>query len=345
MQIIVAILVFGIIIAIHEFGHFIVAKRCGIKVNEFAIGMGPAIFKRQKGETLYSLRLFPIGGFCAMEGEDESSNDERSFGNKSIPKKIAVLVAGAVMNILLGFILVVLMISMSGTILTSRVASFTDSAASSQSGLQVDDEIVKINNMHIFDTNDLLYQLQTDTDGEVSMLVRRNGEKVQLPAVKFNIRPATDDTKQQISIDFKVKAEKINFFTVIKASFNKTISIGRLIWISLVDLLQGKYGFNDLSGPVGIVGAIGSAITVSESLMDKFLNLISLASFITINVGIFNLLPLPALDGGRIFCRIIEAVIRRPIKPQVEQVIHFAGLAALMLLMVVVTFNDVSKLF
>ena len=345
MQIIIAVLVFGVIIAVHEFGHFIVAKRCGIRVNEFAIGMGPAIFKKQKGETLYALRLFPIGGYCAMEGEDAESQDDRAFNNKPILHRIAVLVAGAAMNIILGFILVVIIVSSSNTVLSSKVAAFTEGSTSAETGLQLGDEIIKINNMRIFDANDIVYQLQTDTDAVVNMQVLRNGTKTNLSNIKFAVKPATEDSKQQIIIDFKVKAMEKTFGTVIQSSLKKTVSTARLIWISLTDLMRGRYGFNELSGPVGIVGAIGSAITVSQSMQDKILNVLSLASFITINVGIFNLLPLPALDGGRILCRVIEAIIRKPIKPQVEQVIHFVGLATLLLLMVIVTFNDVLKLF
>lgn len=346
MKIIIAILVFGIIIAVHEFGHFIVAKRCGIKVNEFAIGMGPAIFKKQKGETLYSLRIFPVGGYCAMEGEDAESQDNRAFNNKPILQRIAVLVAGAVMNILLGFIIVVIMISTSGSLISTTIASFNETATSSNTGLKVDDQILKINGMTIFDANtDIPYKLTTDTDGIVSMRVLRDGKKVDLTNIKFAIQPATDNAKQQIIFDFKVRPEEKNVFTVLEYSIKKTASVARLIWISLVDLLKGKYGFNELSGPVGIVGVIGTAISVQETFAEKMQTIMSLAAFITINVGIFNLLPLPALDGGRIFCRLIEAVIRKRIKPEVEQIIHFVGLALLLLLMVAVTFNDVFKLF
>lgn len=345
MQILLAVIIFGIIIAVHEFGHFIVAKRCGIRVNEFSIGMGPAIFKKQKGETLYSLRCFPIGGFCAMEGEDEDSSDERAFNNKPLLHRIAVLVAGAFMNIVLGFILVTILTSTAATLFSTTVGGFADGAKSAQTGLMEGDKILKMNNMRIFDTNDIAYQLQTDDDGVMQMEVLRNGVKTDLPQVTFHLKQASGETKQQIVIDFKVQRLEKNFATVVQQSFNKTISIGRLIWISLVDLLRGRFDFNEISGPVGIVTAIGSAISVGENLLEKVQTLLSLASFITINVGIFNLLPLPALDGGRIFCRIIEAVIRRRINPKVEGVIHFAGLALLILLMIAVTFNDVIKLF
>ncbi len=344
MNIIIAIIVFGIIIAVHEFGHFIVAKKCGIKVNEFSIGMGPAILKKQKGETLYSLRLFPIGGFCAMEGEDGDSSDERAFGNKPIPQRIAVLVAGAFMNLLLGLILVILLTSMSERLISTKIATFSDNASSKQSGLKIDDTILKINGMQIFDANDIMYALTTDTDGIVSMQVERDNKKVNLENIKFELKPATDSSKQQIVFDFKVYPVQKTPISVIEHSFKSYASYARLIWISLVDLIKGKYGFNDLTGPVGIVSAIGNTISIQASLIDKIRSLISLAAFISINVGIFNLLPLPALDGGRIFCRLIEAVIRKKIKPEIEAIIHFAGLALLILLMIAVTFNDVAKL-
>ncbi len=345
MKIIIAIIVFGVIIAVHEFGHFIVAKKCGIKVNEFAIGMGPAIFKKQKGETKYSLRIFPIGGFCAMEGEDADSTDERAFHNQTTIKKIAVLVAGAVMNILLGFVIILIMVSTGEKIGSSTIASFDKNATSSETGLKIDDKILKINGMKIFVDTDIIYQFTNDTDGIFKMEVLRDGEKIQLNNVKFVTKSATDISKQQIVIDFKIYSVDKTFLSVLDFSVKKTASVARLIWISLIDLLSGKYGFNELSGPVGIVNVIGTAMSQGQNFIENLRMVLNLTIFITINVGIFNLLPLPALDGGRIVFRIAEGITKKRLKPETEGMIHFIGLAALMLLMVVVTFNDISKLF
>lgn len=345
MNIVIALVVFGIIIAVHEFGHFIVAKLCGVRVNEFSIGMGPAIFKKQKSETLYSLRLLPIGGFCAMEGEDSESTDERQFSNKKTWQQILVLVAGAVMNILLGFIILIIMTSTGGDIVSTTVSGFHDSSTSSNSGLMVGDKILKVNGMSTFIDSDIVYKLVTDTDGIVSMQVLRNNTKVELEEVKFKTIAGNEEEKQKIVIDFKVLPIEKSFLSVLDYSVNKTISVSRQIWISLVDLVSGKYGFNDLSGPVGIVGAIGSAMESAPTFSENLRMVMTLVVFITINVGIFNLLPLPALDGGRIVIRIIEAIVGKKIKPEKEGIIHFVGLAILMLLMVAVTFNDIAKIF
>lgn len=339
MKILIAVLVFGVIIAFHEFGHFIVAKLCGIRVNEFAIGMGPAIFKKQKGETLYALRLLPIGGFCAMEGEDSESSDEGAFRNKGFWKKTAVLVAGAFMNLVLGFIIVLIMLSTAEYLVSTKISTFDKNAESAASGLMVDDEIKKINGVSIWTDRDVVYQLLNDTDGVVSMVVLRDGEKVNLDEVRFKTGRNEQTGKQTIEIDFKVYRVRNSVSAIISGTFRETASVARLIWISLIDLISGKYGFNELSGPVGIVGAIGEATTYG------WRSLMQMVVFITVNVGVFNLLPLPALDGGRIVFCAISAITKKEIKPETEGTIHFIGLALLMLLMVAVTFNDIRKLF
>ncbi len=348
MKILIALLVFELIIVIHEFGHFIVAKLCGVKVNEFSIGLGPAIIKKQKGETLYALRVVPFGGYCAMEGEDSESDkdDERSFNNKSIPKRFAILIAGITMNLLLGFILLVIYTVITAPITSTTVSKFeTENAASHVSGLQIGDEIVSINGMHIFTDMDMSYQFQNDDDGIFDMVVVRDGEKVELKDVKF------DYNDKKMHIDFFVKPVEANFFTVTSYAFRHTVTDGRLIYITLADMIRGKYKLSDLSGPVGIVNVIGDVIE-SETSEEEGINwrglfeqLLSLASFITINVGLFNLLPLPALDGGRLLFLIIEAVRRKPIPREKEGMIHLIGMAVILLLMVIVTVSDVIKLF
>jgi len=345
MSIIIAILVFGIIIAIHELGHFLVAKSCDVKINGFSLGMGPAILKKQKGETLYALRLFPIGGFVAMEGEDDSSDDERALSKKKVSQRIAITVAGAVMNVILGLIVVVILTLMSKYIVSNEVGQFADNSLSAQTGLQLGDKIVNINGMSIFTEMDWSYKLQSDEDGIYDMQVIRNGEKVNLENVQLQTTVG-EDGKLSIHRDFKVKGYKKNIGNVVTYSFKKTASIGRLVWLTLGDLVTGKYKFNDLSGPVGIVGAIGTTMQpdVSTNYYEMVQNLLMLVAFITINVGIFNLLPLPALDGGRIVFLVIEAVRGKPVKPEHEGMVHFVGLALLMILMIAVSFNDIFKL-
>ncbi len=352
VSIIIAILVFGIIIIVHEFGHFITAKKSGVKVNEFAIGMGPKLFSKQHGETRYSLRLLPIGGYCSMEGEDRTSGDERAFCNKSVSKRIIIVAAGALMNLILGFIFIVIMTSLTDAYPSTKISWFEEDASSQQSGLQVGDRVININGMHIFTDTDFMYQLQSDKDGVFDMTVVRNGEKKNLKNVKFNIaeeKGANGKKSSSLHIDFKVAPIERGFFSIISQSWRRSVSYARLIWISLGDLITGQYKINDLSGPVGIVTAISDVVsneTTNSGInwTELFENLLSMASLISINVGIFNLLPLPALDGGRLIFLIVEGIRRKPVSPEKEGVVHFIGLALLMLLMLYVTFNDIFKL-
>lgn len=352
VSIIIAILVFGIIIIVHEFGHFIAAKKSGVRVNEFAIGMGPKLLSKQHGETRYSLRLLPIGGFCSMEGEDQSSDDERAFCRKSVIKRIIIVIAGALMNLILGFIFIVVMISLTDTYASTTVSWFEENASSQSSGLKVGDQVVNINGMHIFTDTDFAYQLQSDKDGVFDMTVIRDGDKKNLKNIKFSMTKSANSSSGKSSslhIDFKVKPIERSFKSVVSQSWRRSVSYSRLIWISLGDLLTGQYKINDLSGPVGIVSAISDVVsneTTDRGInwIELFQNLLSMAALISINVGIFNLLPLPALDGGRLIFLIIEGIRRKPMSPEKEGVVHFVGLALLMMLMIYVTFNDVIKL-
>lgn len=346
MKILFALILFEVIILIHEFGHFIVAKKCGVKVNEFAIGMGPALLKKQKGETLYALRLFPIGGYCSMEGEDEESSDSRAFCKKSVPKRMAIVIAGIVMNLILGFVLLIIYTSLSAPITSTTISKFeSENARSHVTGLEEGDRIVKINGMRIFTDMDISYQFQNDKDGVFDMTVLRNGEKTELKGVTLD----TDD--KLLHIDFLVEPIEATPLTVISQSFKQGVTYSRLIYISLADLVTGKYSIRDLSGPVGIVDVIGDVIdseTDKETGIDwRALSeqMLSLGAFITINIGLFNLLPLPALDGGRLIFLIIEAIRKKPVSAEKEGMVHFIGLAALMLLMVIVTVSDIVKIF
>lgn len=356
MGIIIAIIVFGIIIAIHEAGHFAAAKLCGVKVNEFALGMGPAIFKFKKGETTYALRILPIGGFCSMEGEDQDSDDDRAFGKKPVWKRLIIVAAGAIMNLILGFILIIVMVSTQDAITSTTIHSFAENgvsgtaegsvATSHATGLEAGDKIIKINGMRIFTATDISYQFQNDADGVFEMEVERDGERVTLPAVEF------DKTGDTIHIDFIVVGQTVNFTSAMHESGAQFATYSRLIWISFADLVTGKYKLNDLSGPVGIVDVIGDVVESQRDEESHKINwdqlwsqILNIAAFITINVGIFNLIPFPALDGGRIFFLLIEAVRRKKIDPEKEGMVHFIGLALLMLLMLVITVKDVIKLF
>lgn len=344
LKYILAILIFGVIIFIHEFGHFFTAKLCKIRVNKFAVGMGPKLLKKQIGETEYSLRLIPVGGFCAMEGEDESgeNDSEYSFNKKPVWQRIIVISAGAFMNLVLGFVLVVVMCCMSNAVPSTIVSDFSKesdviSAESYESGLRIGDKIIEMNGMKIFTTSDLSYQLSSDNE-KYDIVVKRNGEKVELNDVIFFSE--TDNSK----IDFRIKPLSKNPINILSYSIKETVSMGRLIWISLVDLVTGQYSVSDLSGPVGLVSAIGDAADAGENIKESALTLINLSVLITINLGIFNLLPIPGLDGGRLLFLIIEAIRRKPVKPEHEGMVHLIGMGLLMVLIVVITFSDIKKL-
>lgn len=350
-MLILAIIAFCVIIIIHEMGHFFAAKVCGIKVDEFSLGMGPRIFVKRGKETLYTIKLLPIGGSVQM-GEDEESSDPRSFRNKPVWQRIIVLVAGPLMNLILGVIICAIALIVSGRVVTSEIGGFRGDEPVSSQFLQAGDEIVEINGLSIWSSMDISYALQNSAQKAsdnaefitYDFKVRRDGEIVTLNNVKF-AASSGENGKTGVVLDFYVIAHKTDFGNVFVYSFKEAATYGRLVWISLIDLISGTYGLNDLSGPVGVVSAITQTASASADMRINFTNLLSMIALITINLGIFNLLPIPALDGSRILFLIIELFRRKPMKPEHEGIVHFIGFAALMILMVVVTFNDIVKLF
>ena len=253
LLIIIGILLFELIILIHEGGHFVTAKLCGVKVNEFALGMGPKLIKFKKGETLYSLRLFPIGGFCAMEGEDSESEDERAFVNKKVWQRIIIVVAGAVMNIILGLVLMMITLAPNKYFASSTVAVFADNATSSQQ-LKVGDEIKEINGYDIITSTDMSFAFATAKSNKLSMTVKRDGEYVNLTDVQ--LPTVESDGKEILQLDFKVAAIENNFGTLMSQTFLSTVSTVRMVWASLAGLVTGQFGLNEVSGPVGMTSAI-----------------------------------------------------------------------------------------
>lgn len=330
--ILITILIFAVIIFIHECGHFAAAKLCKVRVNEFALGMGPTLFHFGKGETRYALRLFPIGGFVSMEGEDGGSGDPRAFCNQKVWKRILIVCAGAFMNLVLGFIVVLLMTIPSDRLPSMTVAQFYENASTEATGLQAGDEILRVNGRSIWVDSDLIYTLSTDEDGVVDMVVWRDGEKVELSDVAFTTQDGT------LVIDFTVQGVPANLPNVLSYSFRKTASIGRLVWIAVGQLITGQSSINELSGPIGTAQAIGQAVSAGLSTV------MYLFAFITINVGIFNILPLPALDGGRLIFLLFELITRRRIKPEHEAYVHFAGFVLLILLIIFVSYHDIVNL-
>ena len=311
-------------IFIHELGHFLTAKFSGIQVNEFALGMGPTLFSFTRGGTKYGLRLFPIGGFVSMEGEDEESEEAGSFTKAPVGNRILVTVAGAVMNLLLGFVVLVCVVCSQQLISTRTVAEFYEGSSTQQSGLQVGDTIVAVNGRRCFIANDIIYEFARTQQGQADLTVLRDGKRVQLDNVVFDTYE--ENGVNQLVIDFKVLGEKKTVGSVLKEAGNWTLSLGRMVVLSLTDLITGRIAVNNLSGPLGLS------------------SLLMLLALITINLGIFNLLPIPALDGGRLVFLIIEAIRRKPISQKYEIAINAAGFILLIGLMIFATFNDITKL-
>lgn len=341
---IIAILLFGLIIFIHELGHFVTAKLSGIRVNEFALGMGPTLFHFKKGETQYSLRAFPIGGFCAMEGEDEESEDDRAFNKKPVWKRILVVIMGAVMNIVLGLILMMIILGQQPAFNSTTIAQFSTGAATQAAGLQVGDTFTNIDGYKIYGDRDLSFALSTANPEKIDIEVLRNGKMISFQDVKLNTK--TTNGKKILALDFFVKAIPKNPGTLIAKSAQDTVSTVRMVWYSLVGLISGKFGFNDVAGPVGAASAIGEAanIGLQQSFMAALNNIIMMMMMITVNLGVVNLMPFPALDGGRLVFLIVEGIRRKPVNPKYEGWVNAAGFCLLIGLMVVVTFNDIIRL-
>ncbi|MBQ6569655.1 MAG: site-2 protease family protein [Clostridia bacterium] len=346
--VVVAILLFLMVVLIHEFGHFLFAKLNGVKVNEFSIGMGPKLFGFNGKETVYSFRLLPIGGYCAMEGEDAESDSPTAFGNKKVWQRLLIVAAGAIFNIILGLLFMFIIDVQEPVYTSTTIATFTEDAASEKSGLQVNDKIVKVNNYAVFCATDLSFALQTDpgNDGVMDITVVRDGKKVKLENITFDTFTDESSGRPVTQIDFKVYGLKRTFGRVFSQTFLDTVAMTRVVYKSLAMLLTGQAGFGDLAGPVGTASVIGQVAKMGfkESFAAGVNNILNIMALITVNLGVFNLLPLPALDGGRIIFLLIEAVRGKPINPKYEGWVHAAGLALLLLLMVAVTFNDILRL-
>lgn len=351
--IVVAVFVFLLIIMVHELGHFAAAKACGIYVKQFAFGMGPALFKKQGKETEYVIRAFPVGGYCAFETDVEDFDEEtgeavkpnpRAFNRKPVWQRMIVLICGPLMNLILGYIVVVISLCTSSAIASTTVSEFREQSVSS-SQLKVNDEILNIEGLPIFSSSDLTYKLQSSDRKNAAgnlvfdITVKRNGETVLLKDVEFLTTTRQDGTSG-VYFDFLVYRLEKNFGNVISVGFRESCSTARVVALTIVDVVKGKYGLNDFSGPIGV----GSVITeaVKTYTFSDFMYIMSLFS---INIGIFNLLPIPGLDGARLIFLIIELIRRKPVKPQVEGIIHFVGMALLLLFIIVISFNDISKLF
>ena len=343
ITLIAALIVFSAVIAIHEFGHFTVAKLCGIQVNEFSIGMGPVLWKKIYKGTQYSLRALPVGGYVALEGEEspesqqaEEARDEREAEEENpvppeqrtgIPlneapvwQRVLVMVAGAFMNFVLGFVvLVILVAAQEGAITSKTIYSIENDALCGQTGLQAGDEIVAVNGRRCFVANDIIYELVRTEQYRADFTVLRDGQT-------------------HMTLGFTVYGIKKTPLNVLKEAWNSTLYYGRIAFISLADLVRGRESINNLSGPVGIVTAIGQAASYGWQ------DLLELLALITINLGVFNLLPFPALDGGKVVFLIIEGVTGHAVPEKLQGTLTIAAFALLFGLMLFATYNDIIRL-
>ena len=341
VYIIIAILIFGLLIFIHEGGHFLFARLFKVTVNEFSIGMGPKLVskKSKKSGISYSLRAFPIGGFVSMAGEDEESDDPNALNKKPVWQRMIIVAAGGVINLVAG-ILVMFILVFSSTSMglgSTTVAEFRDGALSQSSGLKAGDTIVEVEGRNVHIADELVYEIMRLGIEPVDLTVVRDGEKTVIEDVEF-----PQMSEQGVAFgdaDFYVYGQERTFTNLVKHSLYRSTYTVRMIWESLYDLVTGRYGIEAVSGPVGLTEALTQAAQTGSY------NFIYLVVVISMNLGVMNLLPLPALDGGRLVFLLIEAVRRKPINPKVEGVIHTAGLALLMLLMIFICVKDVIKLF
>lgn len=338
LYILLAVFVFGFMIFIHELGHFMFAKKFNVAINEFSIGMGPKVFSKVgKDGVSYSLRLLPIGGFVSMEGEDEESDNPNAFNKKSPWQRFVIVIAGALMNIIISAIIIMIITLCTPRFGTTVVYKFADDAITDDYGLMINDKIVSIDGARVHTARELSYEIMRRGYEPISVTVIREGNKITLENVKF---PSISSENVIFgSPDFYVYGEERSFSSVIKNTIYTSKSTVKMTWDSLVDLFTGRYGIEQLSGPVGITGAITEAAkTDTESLF-------YLIAVIGMNLGVFNLLPFPALDGGTLLLLLIEMITKKKMPQNVEAMIRTVGFMLLMLLAVVVLFKDVIFLF
>ena len=377
---IVTIVMFLVMISLHEFGHFITAKLMNFKILEYAIGFGPAIWKSKKSEIQYSLRVIPFGGYCKFEGEDSESQDPRAFSNQAVWKRIIVVAAGGIFNVILGFLLFLLIVSMTSPIVTNRVKSVVPDSYIAESGLIPGDKIIRIDGKKVNFYNDIwLYAQDFDENTESTIVVKRDGKKKEItfkPTKETHVYEYTDDginvsefingkatrtqfvkysedvpkesakigtqeTSEKLIIGFVPQDEKVTALNIWGEGWNQTRFVVKLVYNSLWQMVTGKTGVEQMSGPVGIVKEVDTAV---KSGSQSWLYVLNLTALLTINLGVFNLLPLPALDGGRLFFMLIELVTRKKIPAEKEGLVHAVGFMLLMILIVFISFNDIMKL-
>ncbi len=348
MSIIFAILIFSFLIFIHEFGHFIAAKLSGVQVNEFAMFMGPAIWKKQKGETLYSIRCIPIGGYCAMEGEDQDTDNPRSFVKAAWWKRLIILVAGSAMNFIAGVLIMVIVFLPSVGFITPTIDIVEEgSLIGGVNGLQPGDTFLEVDGEKIYVQSDFSTMMALNPGDFHDIVVLRNGQRVVLD--NFEMKKTTFEGEETPRYGFSFAIEEATLGSKLDYAWKNVLNSGRMVRLSLQMLFNGQASLSDLSGPVGIMGQMSEVAEQSETWVDALLNMLYFGGFIAINLAIMNMLPIPALDGGRVFALLITTAIvkitKKPVNPKIEGYIHAGGMILLLILMAVIMFKDVFMIF
>lgn len=348
LYLIAAVLMFGVLIAIHEFGHFITAKLLGVKVNEFAIGMGPRLLHKTRGETEYTLRAFPIGGFCAMEGEDEATDDPRSFECQAGWKKFIILAAGAFMNFVAGFLILVVLMAQNKYFVMPVISYLEpEFPIQGESGLMVGDRLVRIDGHRVYVGDDVNMLLSRASD-PIDLEIVRDGRHIVLEDFLSRREYSDGAGGTQLRYGFTMTTVEATPLLSLRQAALNSVDFIRLVWMGLGDLITGAAGLRDLSGPIGIVDAIGNVGAASETTGLAVYNVFLFMALIAINLAVMNLLPIPALDGGRIFFLIVgglfRLVTRKKLNPRYEGWVNTAGFVLLMGLMIVVAASDILKL-
>ncbi len=351
MSIIFAIFLFSLLIFVHELGHFMAAKASGVQVNEFAMFMGPAIWKKQKGETLYSIRCIPIGGYCAMEGEDTDTDNPRSFQKAVWWKRLIILVAGSAMNFLIGLLIMMIVYMPAKQFAVPEIAEFEQGCTlNHEDGLQVGDRILEVDGENIYVQSDFSTILALNGGDVHDLVVERNGEKVVLNdfLMEKHEFPNGDGTTS-MRYGFSFGWEEATFGNKLSYAWYNTIDTVRMTRLSLQMLFQGKIGIRDLSGPVGIVNTMTDVAEQSATILDAIMNMLYFGGFIAINLAVMNLLPIPALDGGRVVILLlttaIEGITKKKIDPKYEGYLHAAAMVLLLALMAFIMFKDIFTIF
>ena len=351
MAILFAILLFSLLIFVHELGHFVTAKLSGVQVNEFSMFMGPAIFKKQIGETLYSIRCIPIGGYCAMEGEDGQSENPRSFGNASWWKRLIILVAGSFMNFVAGFVIFSIIFLPGNQIVEPVISEFADCCIfNHDAGLQVGDKILEIDGEKIYFNNDISMILELNPTVSHDVVVFRGDQKLRFNDLTMAHTHLNENGEEYLHYGITYgEVAHVGFGGKLDYVWKMCLNNVRMVRFSFRMLFSGKAGLQDMTGPVGIVQIMSDTAAASETTLDAVLNMLYFGGFLAINLAVMNMLPIPALDGGRVLALLlttgIEAITKKKIDAKYEGFIHGIGMVLLLGLMAIIMLKDIITIF